>query len=1088
MQNAGSYRGAAGDGRRPDDSRPTTTTSATNATTASARPPPRPPTPPACDLLAELLAEPSAIERSRMKFAARNNSGGCGGAGAAVAPSASSSAAPGTAARYAAPPLLGALSAPVSAPFAAPPPFQQQQQEKQQQQHGRRLPPSLALAAAAKAEAARQAAAESPATPAAADAADDDSVPAPLLEALAALEASAAESLLEGTEPPPGTLSVELHPYQKVALAWMLARESGEGGGGGILADEQGLGKTVEAAALIGTAPRGGAPAADDDDDDEEVSASFPRGGTLVVCPNSLLHQWLAELRTKIDHRAFQRARSPSVDGNGDNGGNDGEGGGDEEVGGVVKYHGADRRGDPRGLARADVVVTIYDTVRVDWRPQGSGAAAGKKRARSGGSEDGGEEVEEVAFDEDGRGNGKALPKNFGPIHSVRWSRIICDEAQLIRNASTGNAKAAHALRSASRGGRGRWCLTGTPVVNGVDDLFSLFAFLRHEPWCRADFFKTEISKPMAAANSRAEAAKKLRLALQAVTLRRTKLGLGLISETPLEVSPRGAASAATGASMPPPLPRAPRSHHQQQQGRQEPQTAKLPPRMTIIQKVHLSKPERKLYEKLARGASSFFSSPSSSSSFASASAGAAAPRYSYVNMMERLLRLRQACDHPALVPEWRRLNSSSSSSSSGFGGAFSGADASAAAALELRAATTAEEKAAASRLAPRVRHALLATLQAQGQLCGRCMDVPEHPACVTPCRHLYCRGCALLAFPRSSSSLSSPSAAADASAAGPRPSASSSASAATAPCASSRPCLVCRVPVPPRGAMTKAALLGGDAKDDDEEQEQGQQQQAKGNAGGSGSGNDKDEEEEQDVEEGSQPLSSQPLSSFGSAKLDALMAIVLAVAERNRRAKREARAVAAASGGGGSSSGRAPEKVVVFSQWTSMLDLVCDAFNREKVRFSRIDGGMNPAQREAAVAAFQALGDGEGDDNDDDNGCIDHTTAAVPVIVVSLKAASLGLNLTAASTVVLLDPWFNRATEQQAADRAHRLGQRAAEVRVVRLIAEGTVEEWVVQLAEDKMRVAAAALGGEKGMTTKAMMGAWVSGEELRFLITGLK
>ena len=81
----------------------------------------------------------------------------------------------------------------------------------------------------------------------------------------------------------------------------------------------------------------------------------------------------------------------------------------------------------------------------------------------------------------------------------------------------------------------------------------------------------------------------------------------------------------------------------------------------------------------------------------------------------------------------------------------------------------------------------------------------------------------------------------------------------------------------------------------------------------------------------------------------------------------------------------------------------------------------------------------------------------------------------------MLLDPWFNRATEQQAADRAHRLGQRTAEVRVVRLVAEDTVDERVVRLAEEKTRVAAAALGGERGMT-----GAGVSGEELRFLITG--
>ena len=305
---------------------------------------------------------------------------------------------------------------------------------------------------------------------------------------------------------------------------------------------------------------------------------------------------------------------------------------------------------------------------------------------------------------------------------------------------------------------------------------------------------------------------------------------------------------------------------------------------------------------------------------------------------------------------------------------------------------------------------------------------------------------------------------------------------------------------------MTRAALLGGDARDEEEEQHQ----QAAAKGGGSGGGSGKGEEDNEEEDEDADGLSQQPPSSFGSAKLDALMAIVLAVVERNRRAKRGARAEAAAAAAAAASPrGRraarsyVPEKVVVFSQWTSMLDLVCAALAREGVAFSRIDGSMNPAQRSAAVAAFQAEGDGDEDEGggkeerDDRAGAAAATTTpsssapAVPVIVVSLKAASLGLNRTAASTVVLLDPWFNRATEQQAADRAHRLGQRAAEVRVVRLVAEDTVDERVVRLAEDKARVAAAALGGERGMgmgMTATMMGAGVSGDELRFLITGLK
>ena len=143
---------------------------------------------------------------------------------------------------------------------------------------------------------------------------------------------------------------------------------------------------------------------------------------------------------------------------------------------------------------------------------------------------------------------------------------------------------------------------------------------------------------------------------------------------------------------------------------------------------------------------------------------------------------------------------------------------------------------------------------------------------------------------------------------------------------------------------MTMAALLRGDARDEEEEQK------AKGNK--------EAREEEMEGEVGGGELSSPPISSFGSAKLDALMAIVLAVAERNRRARGE-EAGRGSIGSGGPGSSYVPEKVVVFSQWTSMLDLVCSALDSEGVRFSRIDGSMNPAQRSAAVAAFQSEGDG---------------------------------------------------------------------------------------------------------------------------------
>ena len=82
------------------------------------------------------------------------------------------------------------------------------------------------------------------------------------------------------------------------------------------------------------------------------------------------------------------------------------------------------------------------------------------------------------------------------------------------------------------------------------------------------------------------------------------------------------------------------------------------------------------------------------------------------------------------------------------------------------------------------------------------------------------------------------------------------------------------------------------------------------------------------------------------------------------------------------------------------------------------------------------------------------------PVMLISLKAGGTGLNLTAADHVFLMDPWWNPAVEDQAADRAHRIGQDKP-VTVYRLVAKDTVEEGILALQERKRRIAEAALGG---------------------------
>ena len=137
--------------------------------------------------------------------------------------------------------------------------------------------------------------------------------------------------------------------------------------------------------------------------------------------------------------------------------------------------------------------------------------------------------------------------------------------------------------------------------------------------------------------------------------------------------------------------------------------------------------------------------------------------------------------------------------------------------------------------------------------------------------------------------------------------------------------------------------------------------------------------------------------------------------------------------------------KALVFSQWTSLLDLIEPHLEKAGIAFTRLDGSTR--DRQAVVAEFQ---DPDGP----------------PVMLISLKAGGTGLNLTAADHVFLVDPWWNPAVEDQAADRTHRIGQDKP-VLVYRLVARDTVEERILVLQEAKRALAAAALGGADRATS---------------------
>lgn len=134
-----------------------------------------------------------------------------------------------------------------------------------------------------------------------------------------------------------------------------------------------------------------------------------------------------------------------------------------------------------------------------------------------------------------------------------------------------------------------------------------------------------------------------------------------------------------------------------------------------------------------------------------------------------------------------------------------------------------------------------------------------------------------------------------------------------------------------------------------------------------------------------------------------------------------------------------AGHRALVFSQWTQMLDAIEAQLKVHEIDSSRIDGSTR--DRESVVQGFS---DPQGP----------------PVMLISLKAGGTGLNLTAADHVFLMDPWWNPATEAQAADRAHRIGQTRS-VMVYRLVARDTVEDKILALQAQKRAVAEQAMQG---------------------------
>ncbi|KAL5722646.1 Helicase-like transcription factor chr28 [Ranunculus cassubicifolius] len=410
---------------------------------------------------------------------------------------------------------------------------------------------------------------------------------------------------------PDGLLAVPLMKHQKIALAWMYQKEAASVHClGGILADDQGLGKTISMIALIllqrhlqsiaaaEDAQKVKTEALNLDDDDDDISEvekakhtgepcdvkpipkartalpafhkGRPAAGTLVVCPASVLRQWARELDDKVT---------------------------DSHKLSVLIYHGGTRTKDPLELARHDVVLTTYaivanevpkhvddddDQNEGDKYGLSSDFSTNKKRKKASTSKKG----------KKGRKGLDGSAIDCGTLAKVGWSRVILDEAQTIKNYRTQVSRACCGLRA-----KRRWCLSGTPIQNTIDDLFSYFRFLKYDPYAVYRSFCASIKLPIS--KDAVHGYKKLQAVLKTIMLRRTK-------GTLLDGKP----------------------------------IINIPPKTVCLIKVDFSIEERDFYTKLEADSRAQFKSY----------AQAGTVNQNYANILLMLLRLRQACDHPLLV------------------------------------------------------------------------------------------------------------------------------------------------------------------------------------------------------------------------------------------------------------------------------------------------------------------------------------------------------------------------------------------------------------------------------------------------------
>jgi len=609
----------------------------------------------------------------------------------------------------------------------------------------------------------------------------------------------------------------------------------------------------------------------------------------------------------------------------------------------VCVHHGPQRTKRFEDLRKYDVVITTYQILV-------------SERASSSEREDG---------------------PQFG-CFGIHWYRVILDEAHTIKNRNAKATQACYALRAEYR-----WCLTGTPMQNNLDELQSLIKFLRIKPYNDLKTWKSQITEPMRAGRGNI-AMKRLNFYLKAFMKRRTKDVLK--QEGALNPGGKPTKDGALSNGF------------------------KITERKIEAVSAEFTPEERSFYSRLEQRTDRNIDAMMSGA------------KMNYASALVMLLRLRQACNHPQLV-----------------GGSI---------AQDRDALTTGHAQATQSTQKPKVADReiddmadLLGGLSVQTKQCDMCQtELTEEEA---KSGALRCTECNEDLASQKKTKHSSSNRKKHRSKTENKP-----------------------VMPPPRIPKNRRVVL-----DDSDEEDDGEWLVSEGKRNGPSLGKAGGSDDE-NAEGGGESIGSSDSETGDESSLQTLgshqrKVISLdstdeeshddANSPENSNTESEDESVSTSSPKRPSPTisakishllrllhaESASHKFIVFSQFTSMLDLIEPFLARDSLSFTRYDGSMRNDHREASLERLR---------ND----------PKIRILLCSLKCGSLGLNLTAASRVVILEPFWNPFVEEQAIDRVHRLNQ-TRDVVVYKLTVADTVEARILELQEKKRALAEAAIEGKQ-------------------------